>query len=522
MAPMPSLASFVPARYHAHCTVAGGFLLHLTLGTLYSIGNLNPYWASYMRAVHCGEAYDTCESAGGVTNTEMVWVLNAATATQACTMFVGGGLQHRIGPRQTALLGGLIASAGVALSFIPLRNGSFVGLVLTAGVLFGVGVGIAYTPPMVLAMKWWPRQKGLINGIVVGGFGLGALIFDNVQTLYVNGADAKPTPGLYPLVDPAQKYFTMAQVARTPSLMLLLGAVYSALQLIGVSLLVVPPAELQGGARGGGGAGGDPESKQALMDRGGGGGEDDDRDDSAGGAAAVNPHPALLSKSSSSSSSSSSSGGSDDLTTREMIRQPRFWVLWGSFALNAFAISFTAGLFKVYGEDRLISDSFLGSVVGPLSSLFNAGARVFWGRMEDRYGFSRCMLAMQLLMAALMATWTLTDNVAPGHFPGAAHTGATANKVLYLVWVCLIFFCIGGNFSLFPTATTKAFGMSHAGANYGAVFTSLVPSNIIGGFITKPLKDALGWGKTSLVIAGLSLIGGLLGASFDRVGKKSM
>jgi len=104
MAPMPSLASFVPARFHAHCTVAGGFLLHLTLGTLYSIGNLNPYWASYMRAVHCGEAYDTCESAGGVTNTEMVWVLNAATATQACTMFVGGGLQHRIGPRQTALL----------------------------------------------------------------------------------------------------------------------------------------------------------------------------------------------------------------------------------------------------------------------------------------------------------------------------------------------------------------------------------------------------------------------------------
>ena len=510
MAPMPSLASFVPARYHAHCTVAGGFLLHLTLGTLYSIGNLNPYWASYMRAVHCDEAYATCESDGGVTNTEMVWVLNAATATQACTMFVGGGLQHRIGPRQTALLGGLIASAGVALSYIPLRSGSFVGLVLTAGVLFGVGVGIAYTPPMVLAMRWWPRQKGLINGIVVGGFGLGALIFDNVQTLYVNGADAKPTPGLYPRVDVAQKYFTMAQVARTPALMLLLGAVYSALQLVGCSLLVVPPAELEQ----------DPGSKQALMGSGGGGGEDDDRGDSAGAAAAVDPHPALLSK----SPSASCAGGppSRDLTPREMIRQPRFWVLWGSFALNAFAISFTAGLFKVYGEDRLISDSFLGSVVGPLSSLFNAGARVFWGRMEDRYGFSRCMLAMQLLMAALMATWTLTDNVAPGHFPGAAHTGATANKVLYLVWVCLIFFCIGGNFSLFPTATTKAFGMSHAGANYGAVFTSLVPSNIIGGFITKPLKDALGWGKTSLVIAGLSLIGGLLGASFDRVGKKSV
>ena len=27
---------------------------------------------------------------------------------------------------------------------------------------------------------------------------------------------------------------------------------------------------------------------------------------------------------------------------------------------------------------------------------------MFWGRMEDRFGFTRCIVAMQLLMAALM------------------------------------------------------------------------------------------------------------------------
>ena len=499
---MTLLSTFVPSRYHGHCTVVGGFLLHLTLGTLYSIGNLNPYWASYMRAVKCRERYSTCSDGGGVGNTEMVWVLNAATATQALTMYFGGGLQQRIGPRQTALLGGLLASIGVALSSVPLRSGSFSGLVATAGVVFGAGVGVAYTPPMVLAMKWWPAHKGLINGIVVGGFGLGALVFDNVQTMYVNGADAKPVAGLYPLVDPGQKYFKMAQVSRVPSLMLLLGSVYAALQLLGVALLVMPPEEQVVEA--------DRDAKQALV-----GGDSGDEDDRQASAAAVIPQH---SSGGDDSGGGGGGGGDRDMTTSEMVRDTRFWVLWGSFALNSFCISFTAGLFKIYGQDRLISDAFLGSVVGPLSSLFNAGARVFWGRMEDHFGFTRCIVAMQLTMAVLMATWTLTDDEAPGHFAGAVHTAAGANKALFLIWVCLIFFCVGGNFSLFPTATTKAFGITHAGANYGAVFTSLVPSNIIGGFITKPLKDALGWGKTSLVIACLSLLGGLLGGCFDRVG----
>ena len=34
--------------------------------------------------------------------------------------------------------------------------------------------------------KWFPGRKGLVTGIVVGGFGLGALIFTQVQTAILN------------------------------------------------------------------------------------------------------------------------------------------------------------------------------------------------------------------------------------------------------------------------------------------------------------------------------------------------
>ena len=37
-----------------------------------------------------------------------------------------------------------------------------------------------------------PEKKGLINGFVVGGFGGGAFIFDQVQTAYINPLNRAP------------------------------------------------------------------------------------------------------------------------------------------------------------------------------------------------------------------------------------------------------------------------------------------------------------------------------------------
>ena len=57
---------------------------------------------------------------------------------------------------------------------------SLVVTIVTYGLMFGVGLVLSYTQPMVLAMKWFPRKKGLVCGIIESGFGLSALIFDQV------------------------------------------------------------------------------------------------------------------------------------------------------------------------------------------------------------------------------------------------------------------------------------------------------------------------------------------------------
>ena len=48
------------------------------------------------------------------------------------------------------------------------------------GVIGGVGIGLGYVTPVATVAKWFPDRKGLATGIVVMGFGLGALLLSKV------------------------------------------------------------------------------------------------------------------------------------------------------------------------------------------------------------------------------------------------------------------------------------------------------------------------------------------------------
>lgn len=47
----------------------------------------------------------------------------------------------------------------------------------TIGFMAGAGIGFAYVCPIAALMKWFPDHKGLVSGIAVAGFGLGAYLF---------------------------------------------------------------------------------------------------------------------------------------------------------------------------------------------------------------------------------------------------------------------------------------------------------------------------------------------------------
>ncbi|XP_077864687.1 apicoplast pyruvate carrier 1-like [Saccoglossus kowalevskii] len=130
-------------RWRGILALCGGVLVHLALGTSYTFGNMAPYITSYIR---------DRSKPPGLTYQNAVWIYAANMVAHALTMFFGGVLDKRIGPRKTALLGGFIVSAGVSLTYLSIKS-SFYLVIVTYGMMFGAGNGLAYMAPLACAMR---------------------------------------------------------------------------------------------------------------------------------------------------------------------------------------------------------------------------------------------------------------------------------------------------------------------------------------------------------------------------------
>lgn len=94
--------------------------------------------------------------------------------------FFAGLWLSRKGPRVVAMTGGALYGLGVFLASFSAHR--LWWLYLSYGVIGGVGLGFGYIVPVAVLVKWFPDRRGLITGIAVGGFGLGALVTAPVAT----------------------------------------------------------------------------------------------------------------------------------------------------------------------------------------------------------------------------------------------------------------------------------------------------------------------------------------------------
>ena len=142
-----------------------GMGINLALGILYT-------WSIFKGAIA-----KSIESGGeGAFNWELA-ALNDPYAVCcivfAFAMILAGRCQDKLGPRITALMGGLLV--GVGFTWISTTT-NYWAWVAGFGVLAGVGIGFGYSSATPPALKWFPPAKtGLIAGLVVSGFGLASL-----------------------------------------------------------------------------------------------------------------------------------------------------------------------------------------------------------------------------------------------------------------------------------------------------------------------------------------------------------
>jgi OFA family oxalate/formate antiporter-like MFS transporter len=319
---------------------SAGILINLALGILYT-------WSIFKGAIK-----SSIEQGGeGAFNWDPA-TINDPYATCclifAFSMIVAGKCQDKLGPRITALIGGIFVGTG----FIWIsQTTDYLNWIIGFGVLVGIGIGFGYSSATPPALKWFPPEKnGLIAGLVVSGFGLASVY-----------------------IAPLAKY--LLGIWSLQQAMLFFGVAFI-IVVCGASLLLVnPPAGYK-----------PPKPKTAEVRL-----EDvfrfesffsDCFPDSDGGGSA-----------------SRSIVTGRDMKPSQILKTIDFYILWLIYLVGAGAGLMVIGSVAGMAKNSMGESAFL---VVAVMAIGNAGGRIVAGILTDKIGPTITMVIMLFFQAGLM------------------------------------------------------------------------------------------------------------------------
>jgi len=155
-----------PARKPANRWIIAlwGTWLQLFLGTVYA-------WSYFQQPL-----VDTY----GWAHTSVAWTFSLAICFLGLAAAWGGTKLPRYGARKLAAIGGVLFGLGYLLAAAALQGRCLLLLYVGYGVIGGTGLGLSYVTPVATVAKWFPDKKGLATGLVIMGFGFGALLMSKV------------------------------------------------------------------------------------------------------------------------------------------------------------------------------------------------------------------------------------------------------------------------------------------------------------------------------------------------------
>jgi MFS family permease len=320
----------------------------------------------------------------------------------------------RNGPRWAMFISMCCFCSGFLISALGVATRQYWLVVLGYGVVGGIGLGIGYISPVSTLIKWFPDRSGLATGITIMGFGGGALIASPWSTSMLVAFGATGT-------HPNPLGIAQAFVIH--------GIVYAVFMSVGW-LLIRLPADSWRPA----GWTSAPQAADGLIRDG-------------------------------------------DVSARNAIRTPRFWLLWVVLCFNV-----TAGIGILERAAPIYSDFFPGGVglaaaaagFVAILSLANMLGRFVWSSTSDLLG-RKNIYRMYLGVGALpYLAVTLTTNV---------------NKVLFLVCCMLILSFYGAGFATVPAYLRDLFGTYQVGAIRGGLLTAWSVAGVLGPVIVNAIAD---------------------------------
>ena len=433
-------------------------------------------------------------------------------------------MNKRLGVRLTALIGSLILVGGTAISFGSIML-SYWLTVVTFGLCFGMGMGIIYTVPLTLAMKWFPNRKGLVLGLVLSGLGLSSFIIIPLQTGFINPNNL--VSDYRPESSSDFFYFSQAEILdRVPYSFLLLGVIFLMFQLTGIVVMVEPESIA---------AANEERSRikskflsilfypwlvlrprrrefPFLAKK-----VENDTDelemltlpnvqqDNESHHECSRIHSEKYSCDKLANDKDSEAEAIFHHTERhlykvvqikpiELIRRWDFYVIWFAFACVGDPVTYITSIYKVFGQGFIFDDHFL-ALVGSAGSVANCLARILWGFAADKVP---CKVVLIVLYAGLSSlTYT---------FFGTSVMGQAG----FFFWVVGFYFFLGGVFSVTPACTAEWYGSEHVGTNYGLLFLSQILSGTAAILLSTFAHHVLSWSNQMFIAGSVSFLGLIL------------
>jgi OFA family oxalate/formate antiporter-like MFS transporter len=157
-----------------------GTVLQLTLGTIYA-------WSFFQKPLVTAFQW---------LNTQVAWAFSLAIFMIGFSAAWGGVKLPKYGPTKLAVIGAFLYGLGWILGGLALSMHSLAMLYIGYGIIGGLGLGLGYVTPIATVVKWFPDKKGLVSGMVVMGFGFGALVLSKIIAPIMIAMYGTDGPGL--------------------------------------------------------------------------------------------------------------------------------------------------------------------------------------------------------------------------------------------------------------------------------------------------------------------------------------
>jgi MFS family permease len=176
-------------------------------------------------------------------------------------------------------------------------------------------------------------------------------------------------------------------------------------------------------------------------------------------------------------------------TVMEMLREPKFYLLWAMYFIGAGAGLMVIGSVAVLAKKSMGPMAFVAVAI---MAVGNAGGRVVAGTLSDKIGRRTTLTIMLAFQACLM-------------FAATAVVGS-GSPVLLVLLATFIGFNYGSNLSLFPSFSKDYWGVKNYGLNYGTLFTAWGVGGFVMGRVSEMLNTQPGGMSKSFMLAGVLLV----------------